>query len=65
MTQAMNEDQPWMWRSPITDAAVARAATVLAPAQVAVLKVLQAEQAARLQLLPPKKSRDAEGVTRR
>jgi hypothetical protein len=65
MTQAMNQDQPWMWRSPITDAAVARAATVLAPTQVAVLKVLQAEQAARLQLLPPKKSKDAGGVTRR
>jgi hypothetical protein len=65
MTQAVNEDQPWMWRSPITDAAVARAAAVLAPTQVAVLKVLQAEQAARLQLLPPKKSKDAEGVTRR
>jgi hypothetical protein len=60
MTQAMNEDQPWMWRSPITDAALDRASAVLAPTQLAALNVLQAQQAAELQLVSPRKSKDAE-----
>jgi RNA polymerase sigma factor (sigma-70 family) len=41
------------WLAPVTDAAIARAEAVLAPAQVAALRRLQASQAAELQLAPP------------
>ena len=41
------------WHAPISDAALAQAAQVLSPAQVAALKQVQAEQIRQLQLTPP------------
>lgn len=41
------------WTAPVTDAAIARAGTLLNPAQVAALRRFQAQQAARLRLAPP------------
>lgn len=41
------------WHAPVSDAALARLGTVLAPGQLAALKQLQAEQLQQLQLAPP------------
>jgi RNA polymerase sigma factor (sigma-70 family) len=41
------------WQAPVTDAAIARAESVLSPAQVAALKQLQAQQVTQIQLAPP------------
>lgn len=41
------------WRAPVTDAAVARAASILAPAQISALRQMQAQQAAQMLLAPP------------
>jgi len=41
------------WQAPVTDAAVARAQTVLTPAQLAVLQQVQAQQVTQIQLAPP------------
>ncbi len=41
------------WRAPVTDAAVARAETILVPAQIAALRRMQAQQSAQLLLAPP------------
>ncbi len=42
------------WTAPVTDTALERAQTVLAPAQLAVLQQVQAQQAAQFQLAPPR-----------
>ena len=42
------------WKAPITDAAMARAKTILSPEQFAALQQLQAWQVTQLQLAPPK-----------
>lgn len=56
----VNQDFPWMQHALVTDAAVARAGAALTPTQLAALRVLQAEQVARLQLAPPaEKPKDA------
>ncbi len=41
------------WHAPVTDAAVARAESVLSPAQIAALRQVQARQLAQFQLAPP------------
>jgi RNA polymerase sigma factor (sigma-70 family) len=41
------------WAAPVTDAAMTRVGTVLAPTQLAALRRLQAQQAAQLLLAPP------------
>jgi hypothetical protein len=41
------------WRAPVTDAAIARAESILTPAQLAALRQLQAQQVAQFQLAPP------------
>jgi hypothetical protein len=41
------------WQAPVTDAAIARASSVLTPAQLAALKQVQASQATQFQLAPP------------
>lgn len=41
------------WAAPITDAAIARAQTILAPTQLQALRQLQAQQVAQYQLAPP------------
>jgi hypothetical protein len=41
------------WRAPVTDAAVARAESILTPTQFAALRQLQAQQVAQYQLAPP------------
>lgn len=41
------------WLAPVTDAAIARAQTVLAPPQLAMLKQVQAQQVTQFQLAPP------------
>jgi hypothetical protein len=41
------------WQAPVTDAAIARAQSVLTPTQWAALKQLQATQAMKFQLAPP------------
>ncbi len=41
------------WQAPVSDAALAQAQAVLTPAQFAVLKQVQAQQVAQLQLAPP------------
>jgi len=41
------------WLAPVTDAAVARAQTVLTPAQLAALQQVQAQQVTQIQLAPP------------
>ena len=41
------------WHAPVTDAAVARAETVLTPVQLAALRQVQAQQLAQFQLAPP------------
>jgi RNA polymerase sigma factor (sigma-70 family) len=46
------QDFPWMTDVPVTDAALTQAATVLSPPQMAALSLLQAQQAAELQLAP-------------
>jgi len=57
MAQSQNQAMPWLHDAPVTDAAVAGAASVLTPAQLSTLKVLQAQQAAELQLVPPRKGK--------
>ena len=41
------------WQAPVTDAAIARAESLLSPAQLAALKQLQAQQVTQIQLAPP------------
>ncbi len=41
------------WQAPVTDAAIARAQSILTPAQFAALKQMQANQAVLFQLAPP------------
>lgn len=41
------------WHAPVTDAALTRAESVLTPAQLAVLRQVQAQQAAQFQIVPP------------
>jgi RNA polymerase sigma factor (sigma-70 family) len=43
---------PWLWEAPITDAAIARAASVITSPQLAALRLLQAQQAAEFQVVP-------------
>lgn len=51
--QAAQQGSSLDWNAPITDAAFARAQTVLAPSQMAALREVQAQQTVQLQLAPP------------
>jgi hypothetical protein len=54
LTQALQQGgaSPLDWQLPVTDAAIARAHSVLTPTQLAALKQVQAEQAVQFQLAP-------------
>lgn len=56
----LSQAMPWMLDDLISDAAVARAAGVITPTQLGALRVLQAQQIAELQVLPPVPSKDGQ-----
>lgn len=55
MGQAMQQGGMTMldWQSPITDAALVRAQSILTPSQFAALKRVQAQQVTEFKLAPP------------
>ncbi len=53
-----SQAMPWMLDALVSDVAIARAADVITPKQIAALKMLQAEQVAELQVLPPVPRKD-------
>ncbi|MEO5960115.1 MAG: hypothetical protein ABIZ49_08620, partial [Opitutaceae bacterium] len=53
MTQQRDQLPSLDWSAPVTDAAIARAETVLSPAQLAALRQVQAQQLAQFQIAPP------------
>lgn len=57
-----NGASPLDWQAPVTDAAIARAQSVLTPTQLAALKQVQASQAMQFQLAPPARASSV-GVT--
>ncbi|MEO5960580.1 MAG: hypothetical protein ABIZ49_03170, partial [Opitutaceae bacterium] len=60
LAQPMAQTMPWMIDALVTDAAIARAADAITPTQLAALKVLQAQQVAELQIVPPVPVKDPE-----
>ena len=64
MARPMTQAMPWMTDALVTDVAIAGAAAVLTPTQLAALKVLQAQQVAELQVLPPRSAKDMDRKTK-
>jgi hypothetical protein len=58
MLQPAVQAMPWLREAPVMDGMLQRAAGILAPSQLAALKMIQAQQVAELKLTPPRPRRE-------